>query len=136
MASQRSYEILIYPDNAQIALLDQFALRWNTVQRKLYKSMRRNPNVDLNAEKRNCIANEGLSGRHFNSIRDDLKGKIASVLELNKTYLEDAKTRFKSSIKTRKSLNSQIEKLNEYIDSTKIELLKIKFKKQLTNKQN
>ena len=135
MASQRSYEILIYPDSTQILLLDKFALQWNTVQRRLYKSIRQNPDLDFNLAKRNCIANDGLTGRHFNSIRDDLKGKIASVLELDKTYLDDVKSKLKSLKKTRKSLELTINALQKDICNTHLSVVQQKSTLRLSKKQ-
>ncbi len=135
MTSQRSYEILIYPDSNQMLLLDKFALQWNTVQRRLYKSIRQNPNLDFNLAKRNCIANDDLTGRHFNSIRDDLKGKIASVLELNKTYIDDAKSKLKSLKKTSKSLDLTIKALHKDIGNTHSAVVQQKTTARLSKKQ-
>ncbi len=135
MTSQRSYEILIYPDSNQMLLLDKFALQWNTVQRRLYKSIQQNPNLDFNLTKRNGIANDNLTGRHFNSIRDDLKGKMASVLELNKTYLDDAKSKLKSLKKTSKSLDLTIKALQKDIGNTHSAVILQKATSRLSKKQ-
>ena len=110
--SHRSYEIVLNPDSTQLESLDAFACKWNQEQRRFYKAQQANPNLDLNQYKRDFIAKTKLTGRHFNSLRDDLKAKKDSVFELIKSRLEDLKDRLPKLNKTIKSLSHRSNRLN------------------------
>ena len=106
--THRSYEIVIYPEPAEAALLDKFVTDWNKEQRKYYKSLRANKDLDLNAYKRNFIQSTGLSGRHFNSIRDDLKGKIDASFEHMHMQEDDIHERLQKHARTVKNLGKLV----------------------------
>jgi IS605 OrfB family transposase len=111
-SSHRSYEIVINPDSTQLESLENFACKWNQEQRRFYKAQQANPNLDLNQYKRDFIAKTKLTGRHFNSLRDDLKAKKDSVFELMKSRLEDLKDRLPKLNKTIKSLSHRSNRLS------------------------
>lgn len=111
-STHRSYEIVPVLDLIQQGQMDRFAEKWNLEQRRFYKEKQINPNLDLNAYKRNFIVKTGLTGRHFNSLRDDLKGKEDSVLELMKEQLSVLKDTVAKLAKTLKSLSHKSNRLN------------------------
>ena len=100
-----------------LSVLDSYALLFNSLERKLYKDLHINK-LDKNKLKTEYANLPSFNARHFNSLHIQLSGRITSILELNKNYLNDAQQNLKSEqIKLNKNINSlklQQKELNKY----------------------
>ncbi|NCQ51751.1 hypothetical protein GW796_07650 [archaeon] len=92
--------------------LDKVVVLHNYIQRKLYKdiiSYKIKNKVDIlpkskiNELKSSYQTKYQINARQYNSISIELSGKINSVLELNKGYIEDTKDNILSLYKAIKS---------------------------------
>ena len=79
----------------QAQKLDGFAMTFNRTMRQLYVDLIINKK-NTNILKSDCIANNNLNARHYNSIKFAVEGKTKSVIELNKNYLAEAQDNLKS----------------------------------------
>lgn len=101
-----------------LSVLDSYAVLFNSLEHKLYKDLHIKK-INQNTLKSGYISQYNINARHFNSLNVQLSGRISSVLELNKSYLEDAKQNLKfQQIKLSKNISSldyQQEQLNKVI---------------------
>jgi len=119
--------LIVNQDNIQLInnQLDRVVNLHSIIQRKLYKDIisyfklnqvSKLTNSKLNDLKSTYQVKYNINARQFNSIFTELLGKISSILELNKDYLNDAKDNFKSlekSLKSKqKNLDNLIKKIN------------------------
>lgn len=98
--------------------LDNFAVNYNYIQRKLYAEIQQYFKVNqvnvLPKEKINQLKQDyqriyNINARQYNSIFSELMGKISSVLELNKDYIQDTKDKVNSLTKTIKSKQKNLD---------------------------
>ena len=110
----------------QAQKLDGFAMTFNRTMRQLYVDLIINK-INTNILKSDCIANNNLNARHYNSIKFAVEGKAKSVIELNKNYLAEAQDNLKSEQKYIKSLEGKIKnfskELTEYKEKASEKLL-------------
>jgi len=105
--------------------LDSVVVLHNIIKRKLYKDIvayyiknKVNvlPKAVVNQFKQDYQLKYNINARQYNAIYTELNGKIASVLELNKSYLEDTKDKIESlhkAIKSKqKTLANLVKKIN------------------------
>src|ERR1700693_1192583 len=104
-----------------IQALDKVSHLHNLVEHKLYAEiisiLQKNKTKQLNEDQLNTLKSIYqdkylINARQFNSIHATLKGKISSVMELNKSYLIDAKDNLISLTKSVKSKNKILSELN------------------------
>ncbi|MBC7472676.1 MAG: IS200/IS605 family element transposase accessory protein TnpB, partial [Candidatus Sericytochromatia bacterium] len=116
-------------DNIQLIKnqLDRVVVEHSLIQRKLYKDIisyklknkiKDLSNTKINELKSSYQLNYNINSRQYNSIYLELTGKISSVLELNKGYINDTKINIKSLDKTiqtkNKALTSEIKSVEIY----------------------
>ena len=98
--------------------LDNFAVNYNYIQRKLYAEIQQYFKVNqvnvLPKEKINQLKQDyqriyNINARQYNSIFSELMGKISSILELNKDYIQDTKDKVNSLTKTIKSKQKNLD---------------------------
>jgi len=101
--------------------LDNVVVLHSLVQRKLYKDiisykLKHNvdslPNLKINELKSSYQLKYNINARQYSSIYMDLMGKISSVLELNKSYIEDTKDKILKLDKAVKSKQKSLDLLS------------------------
>ncbi len=99
----------IVDDNFTKAL-DAFGELYGQILRKLYVDLYVRKHA-LNLLKSSYIVKYGITARHFNAIRYDLQGKIASIIEVKKTESDSKKRKIQNiEKKIKKILNEQNKK--------------------------
>jgi len=106
--------------------LNKVVVLHSLIQRKLYAeiiayfkqhNVNKLANSKLNELKSSYQLIYNINARQFNSIYAELSGKISSVLELNKNYIQDTKDNTSSlakSIKSKqKTLDSLLDKISK-----------------------
>jgi len=139
------------------AQLDSVVVLHNTIKRKIYKDIisyyiknqvNELPKTIVNQFKQDYQLKYNINARQYNSIYAELNGQISSVLELNKSYLEDTKDKIESLTKAikskQKTLDNLVKKINNKkykhnkVDDSNLSNLKDKlyYLKQKLNKTN
>lgn len=90
-------EMFVLQDNSQQSIYDyfhNFAQRFGSLERKLFVDMyvRNQPSNEL---KTHYCAKYYLTARQYNSIKNQLDGRVSSKIELNKLYIEETKEKMK-----------------------------------------
>lgn len=111
-------------DVMQEEFLHDMAILLNKVEHKLFADYNRG--IRISSKKSEYLINYGISARQFNAIRINLEGKIASVLALQDTYIQDLS--FK-----RLQRKEKIKKLERLKNKTKNVLLSLYNAKQSLN---
>ena len=97
-----TYQARITVNECLDSYLTSYADLMSTTERKLFADICRGHNP--NKLKSSYLVKYGITARQFNAINIFLKGKIASIKELNKTHLSELQTRIKKTVKCIKSL--------------------------------
>src|SRR5690606_6340773 len=110
--------------------LDSVVALHSKIQRTLYKDIisyqithkvNKLPNSKINELKSSYQKKFSINARQYNSIYTTLNGKISSVLELNKDYIQETKGRILELEKALKSKQKTLDNLNKKLlnkDST------------------
>lgn len=115
--------------------LDEVIVLHNLVERKLYSEIQnyfklnntnKLPNSKGNELKSKYIAQYNVNARQYNSIELVLSGKVQSILELNKSYIEDLKDNIKDLEKSIKSMNKTLTDLLKKDKLTKVEEINLR----------
>ena len=106
--------------------LDNVVVLHSLIQRKLYAeiiayfkqhNVNKLANSKLNELKSSYQLKYNINARQFNSIYAELSGKISSVLELNKNYIQDTKDNTSSLAKSIKSKQKTLDNLLDKISN-------------------
>ena len=79
-------------DTESLLSLDLFNRMFNMLERRLYVDLIVNKG-NVNVLKTTYIQEYGINGRHFNSIKDSIEGKVSALLALNKIALSDIRVK-------------------------------------------
>jgi len=93
ISSHSTYQTRINIDDDQEMVLSKMADHLSRVERHLYADYRKGKK--LTSLKSQYIKVYQISGRQFNAIRISLEGKMDSILELGKTYIDDTQSQIK-----------------------------------------
>jgi len=102
-----TYQTRLHANQNQDLFLSLCASHLSKVERKLFSDFSKG--LDIRKLKSIYIKEHGVSARHFNALRINLEGKIASIQALQADYIEDTKASIKKiskSIKWLKKLTS------------------------------
>lgn len=114
--------------------LDKVVFLHNQIQRKLYKEIityfvkykvNKLSSAKLNELKSSYQLKYDINARQFNSIYTELTGKISSILELNKGYLEDTKNNIESLEKAIKSKQKTLNDLVKKMSAKDYQIIKV-----------
>ncbi len=117
-----------------IEKLDSVVVLHNKIQRKLYKDIiyycienkvKSLPKDKVNELKSSYQIKYPINARQYNSIYNELIGKISSVLELNKEAISDLKDKVKSLEKAIKSKQKNLDLILKKKELTKIDQINL-----------
>lgn len=116
--------------------LNDYAFLFNKVERNLYADVARSGKLSTTF-KNEYLRKFGITARQFNSVRVNLDGKIASVVELNKQYLKDKKAALAKNAKLIKSTKASIKRFKtklttRNIDASEISIINAALSKKKT----
>ncbi|MFY0665537.1 MAG: IS200/IS605 family accessory protein TnpB-related protein [Natronospirillum sp.] len=107
--THRTYQTRLQTLSAQdTAFLDQYASLFGRVERTLFAQSFAQGLKPSNEQKRTFLTRFGITGRQYNAVVYQLRGKVESIRELRKNHIADAKGRIEGAKKAVSALERRL----------------------------